>query len=139
MPVPSHKTQVTSQYGADLHWLVFLLTGQRELSIDITVEAAISRDDANSFLDTWMQAWSRKMVIANARAVIRHELAESAHRTELASIDRWKVPPREWSLDPGTTKAQNRRRDTRDGSVPQGGRVAIGIRRGTNRRSCYCA
>jgi DNA-directed RNA polymerase specialized sigma24 family protein len=96
----------TRQCAADLHWLAFLLTGERELSTELAVEAATSRDEVNPFFERWMQTWSRKMVIVNALAAIRHELAESARRTELASMDKWKAPPREWSLDPGTTKAR---------------------------------
>ena len=48
--------------AADLYWLAFLLTGRREPSIDVTLEALDVQESANSFFSTWMLAWSRRVV-----------------------------------------------------------------------------
>ena len=97
---------------ADLHWLAFLLTGRRGLSIDIATEAATSfpaqspeGGQANPYFSTWMRAWSRRVVISKALAGIQGELAASARRVKLEPDHHAALPGRDWSLDPGTTKA----------------------------------
>src|SRR5947208_500721 len=90
--------------AADLHWLAFLLTGRREVSIDIAVEAVTLHDAANPYFSTWMAAWSRRVVIAKALSAIRDELAASARRTVSARVNKAAIPTRGWALDPGTTK-----------------------------------
>src|SRR5262249_54039765 len=85
-------------------WLAFLLTGRRDLSIGIAVDTFVSQKEANRYFATWMLGWSRKIVLAKALAAIRDELAESARRMELASVNSWDGAPRDWSLGPGTTK-----------------------------------
>ena len=52
--------------AADLHWLAFLLTDSRELSIDLAVEAVTSEDGQSPYFSNWMLAWSRRVVIAKA-------------------------------------------------------------------------
>jgi hypothetical protein len=69
--------------AADLYWLSFLLTGRRDLSIEIAADAA-APDDSTPFFARWMRSWSRRIVLARALAAIQTELAESAHRTEVA-------------------------------------------------------
>jgi DNA-directed RNA polymerase specialized sigma24 family protein len=95
-----------ARHAGDLHFLAFLLTGNRETSVDIAVETVASQDAANPYFSTWMQAWSRRVVIAKALAAIRDELAVSARRTQLKRVNRPAMPPRDWSLDPGTTKVE---------------------------------
>ena len=91
---------------ADLYWLAFLLTGHRGLSIDVTLEAVAFPDEANSFFSAWMLAWSRRVFIAKALAAIRDELAASARRTASKRLEKAALPPRNWTLDRDTTKAQ---------------------------------
>ena len=92
--------------AADLYWLAYLLTGHRGLSVDATLEAVGSPDDANPFFSAWMVAWSRRVFIAKALATIREELAASARRTASERAERTALPPRNWTLDRGTKKAQ---------------------------------
>ena len=92
-------------HGADLYWLAFLLTGCRDISIDLAA-AAVSQDAENPFFDSWMRAWSRRIVISKALASICVELAESARETDLARVDRGWALPRNWSLPADTTKAE---------------------------------
>ena len=92
--------------AADLHWLAFLLTGQRDISIQIAVDAVASEDDALPAFPAWLHAWSRRIVVAQALAAVRAELAESAARTESAKPDRTAVAPRDWSLSPDTSKSR---------------------------------
>ena len=92
--------------GFRLYWLAFLLTGHRGLSADVTLEAIAFPDDANPFFSAWMLAWSRRVFIAKALAAIRDELARSARRTASKDAEKAALPPRNWSLDGDTTKAQ---------------------------------
>jgi len=89
-----------------IYWLAFLLTGRREPSIAVALEALDGPDCANSFFATWMLAWSRRVVIAKALAAIRGELAASAGRTASRRGEKAALPPRNWSLDGDTTKGQ---------------------------------
>ena len=91
---------------ANLYWLAFLLTGNPRLSVDVTLEAVASQDDANPFFSAWMLAWSRRVFIAKALAGIRDELARSARRTASKRAERVALPPRNWSLNRDTTKVQ---------------------------------
>jgi hypothetical protein len=89
--------------AVDLYWLAFLLTGHRDISIDIAADAVTSRDD-NSFFSDWIRGWQRRLVIAKAVAAVHDELADSARRTEIAGGSNGGVPSN-WSLSPDTTKA----------------------------------
>jgi DNA-directed RNA polymerase specialized sigma24 family protein len=91
--------------AANLHWLALLLTGNREVSIDIAVETIASGDVASPRFAGWMRAWSRRIVMAKALTAKRNEIAASAQRTESAPVERGSVP-RGWSLDAGTSKAR---------------------------------
>jgi DNA-directed RNA polymerase specialized sigma24 family protein len=51
-----------------------------------------------------MRGWQRRLVIANALTVIHDDLADSARRTENVHA-RSSGTARNWSLGPGTTKA----------------------------------
>lgn len=96
-----HKTKdVTS-----LYWLAFLLTGARDISIDVAADAALSQAAVNPFFATWIRAWARKIVIAKAVSAIRDELRASVHRTELARVP-GPAPLQKWSLPASTTKTQ---------------------------------
>jgi len=88
------------------YWLAFLLTGNPGLSVDVTLEAVASRDDANPFFSAWMLAWSRRVFIAKALAGIRGELARSARRTASRRAEKAVLPPRNWTLDQDTMKVQ---------------------------------
>lgn len=91
--------------AADLYWLAFLLTGRREISIDIAAEAATSEGQENAFFADWMRGWQRRLVIGKALSAIHEELAESARRTKEARVHASSLPSRNWSLSPDTKKA----------------------------------
>jgi DNA-directed RNA polymerase specialized sigma24 family protein len=91
---------------ANIYWLVFLLTGRREASIDITADVVSSTKHSNPLLPAWLGTWSRRGAITKAIGAIRGELRESAQRTELARMDREMTLPRDWPLARETTKAQ---------------------------------
>jgi DNA-directed RNA polymerase specialized sigma24 family protein len=90
--------------AADLYWLAFLLTGHRDISIDVAAAAVTSQDSANPFFEDWMRGWQRRLVIAKALTAIHDELADSARRTKIANAG-GSPTPRNWSLSPNTTKA----------------------------------
>jgi DNA-directed RNA polymerase specialized sigma24 family protein len=102
MPTVNQKNQL----AADLHWLAFLLTERRELSLDLAVEAIADEDVASPYFSTWMQAWSRRVVIAKALTAIRDELADSARRTKARRPNRPALPHRGWTLDRDTSKVE---------------------------------
>jgi DNA-directed RNA polymerase specialized sigma24 family protein len=96
----------TNTDATSLYWLAFLLTGQREASVDMAVEA-LESPEGNGFFSAWMLAWARKVVIAKALAAIRDELAASARRLASQRSRRCAAPlPRHWALDSGATKLQ---------------------------------
>jgi DNA-directed RNA polymerase specialized sigma24 family protein len=95
-----------NRHVADLHWVAFLLTGDRARSLDLTLEAVAAPDPGNSFFSTWMLAWSRRVFLSKALALVRDELAESARRTASRRVGRAAVAPRNWTLDSGASKLQ---------------------------------
>jgi hypothetical protein len=98
------KTDDTRKAAVDLYWLAFLLTGSRDISIDIASDAAASDDGANPFFTGWIRGWQRRLVIAKALTAIHGDLADSARRMEIAHASRSGMP-RNWALSPDTTKA----------------------------------
>ena len=122
-----YKREAT-QNAADLQWLATLLTGSRETGIDVTTDAAELADDPNRFFSTWMDAWSRRLVIARALTTVRADLAASARRIALSRAESSVLPPRSWVLDPGTTKSDLERALLSSRRVSQGRSSAFGFR-----------
>jgi DNA-directed RNA polymerase specialized sigma24 family protein len=91
------------QTAHDLCWLTSLLTGRREIAVDV-IQPALAGDEGAGF-SAWMHAWSRRLVIARALTAVREDLAASASRMALRSSEKSALPPRSWVLDPGTTKS----------------------------------
>lgn len=100
------ELEQANNHAADLYRLAFLLTGDRTWSLDVTLEALDSHDDAESFFSSWMLSWSRRLVIAKALAGIRDDLASSARRTASRRAEKITLPSRNWILDPNTTRVQ---------------------------------
>jgi DNA-directed RNA polymerase specialized sigma24 family protein len=96
----------SDRQASNLYWLAFLLTGNREASVQATVDA-LESSETNPFFFAWMLAWSRKVVIAKALAAIRQELAASAKRIAAARSPRCGHPvPADWTLAPGATRLE---------------------------------
>jgi DNA-directed RNA polymerase specialized sigma24 family protein len=95
-----------NERAADLYWFAFLLTGHREPSVEVTIEALDFQGGANSFFSTWMLGWSRRVVIAKALAAIRDDLAASAGQTASKQAEEAPFPSRNWVLDRDTTRTQ---------------------------------
>jgi DNA-directed RNA polymerase specialized sigma24 family protein len=81
---PEMHREDVKRSAADLYWLAFLLTGRRDISIDIAADGAVAMANENLFFAGWMRAWSRRIVIAKALAASRDDLAKSARQTKLA-------------------------------------------------------
>jgi hypothetical protein len=106
----ARNTEDIRKNASDLYWLAFLLTEHQDFSIDIAADAAaVSGDNASPFFAEWMRGWQRRLVIGRALTAIHDELSDSARRTQLARVHGLAggsaVPPRNWSLNPDTTKA----------------------------------
>jgi hypothetical protein len=93
-------------HAATLYRLAYLLTGRRRSGVDVTLEMLDSRDGADSVFSNWILAWSRKLVIAKALAGIRDDLVASGRRTASRHAEKIALPPKNWVLDPNTTRAQ---------------------------------
>ena len=97
--------QETSQHS-ELLWLAYLITGNRELSVDAVVNAA-DFDANNPFFRNWMISWSRKLVIARALADVERDMAASLERTRRLRHPRLQgFPSPQWSLDSHRDKAE---------------------------------
>jgi DNA-directed RNA polymerase specialized sigma24 family protein len=99
------NTEDIKRDAADLYSLALLLTGRRDVSVDIAADAAVSEDNPNSFFADWMRNWRRRLVIGQALTAIRDELADSARRTKQAHVDAAPTSQRDWSTGPAVTKA----------------------------------
>jgi DNA-directed RNA polymerase specialized sigma24 family protein len=88
----------------DFFWLIRLLTASRARACDLTVESSALEGDAGAYFSTWMRAWSRRVAIAKALAVIRHDLKASARRTKSMRFTEAPVLAPEWTLHPDTAK-----------------------------------
>lgn len=93
------------QSDADLQWLATLLTGRREIAVDVIQETIALANDPNGVFSAWMHAWSRRLVIARALTTVREDLAASARRTASSRAETSALPPRSWVLDQGTTRS----------------------------------
>jgi DNA-directed RNA polymerase specialized sigma24 family protein len=108
---PSVNTEATKSAedlrrdATDLYWLAFLLTGRRDVSIDIAANAALSEDYPNSFFADWMSEWRRRLVIGHAVTAIRDQLADSVRRIKKAHVDAAQTSERNWPTGPAVTKA----------------------------------
>jgi len=92
---------------SELLWLAFLLTGDRETSMDAVVKAMDVNDATNPFFRNWMISWSRKLVIARALGSVEQQMEESVRRTRERQCPRpAEMPSRDWSLDTDTDKAE---------------------------------
>jgi hypothetical protein len=96
----------TRKQAADLERLAYLLTGRRDISVEVAVEAITSQDSRSPFFTGWMQGWAKRVAIAKALTAIREELAESAGRVRMARLKSTALVPRGWTLDPNTSRAR---------------------------------
>jgi DNA-directed RNA polymerase specialized sigma24 family protein len=99
------KLEEPKQNAADLHRLATLITGRREIASNVTTEALARADDRDASFSTWMRAWSRRVVIAEALAAVREDVSASARRTTLQGAEKHAAPPPPWVLDEGTSKS----------------------------------
>lgn len=67
--------------AASHYRLAWLLTGEREASVDATLDALDAGPDPHASFAHWMSAWSRRLMIARVLTGIRGKLAQSARRT----------------------------------------------------------
>ena len=92
---------------SELLWLAYLLTGDRDISIEVLADAMNMEDAANPFFRNWMISWSRKLVIARALGAVEGEMAVSVTRTRQRRCPRGSLTPSKgWSLDPHAGKTE---------------------------------
>lgn len=84
------KVALSGAFGehcSELYWLAFLLTGDKEQSVQAFTHALEVEDAANPFLPNpffqgWLVSWARSLVIAAALGTIPSELRRSVRRVE---------------------------------------------------------
>src|SRR5215467_7677181 len=100
------KTNMIADRIFDLYWLGYLLTGDREQSVQAAIETLEMPDAANPFFESWMNTWSRKIFIAKVLGYAAAKTSESELRNRLrrlqAETGRDFMP----SIDPAAGKAE---------------------------------
>src|SRR5215831_9012698 len=68
---------------SNLYWLAYLLTGDRERSLQTVMETLELEDAANPFFENWMLKWARKIFIAKVLRPAIREAELSTLRSRL--------------------------------------------------------
>jgi len=69
----------------NLYWLAYVLTGDRELSVQAVEESLEVQNPLNPFFGSWMVTWSRKVFIAKLLSGVSAEIEASRLRTKALS------------------------------------------------------
>jgi DNA-directed RNA polymerase specialized sigma24 family protein len=98
------------EHSSELYWLAFLLTGDREQSIQACTRAFDLEDGATPVFQEFMVSWARKLVITASLATIRRELRKSmlriARSQERDSAKLDNLPSHTWISNQPTTKSE---------------------------------
>jgi hypothetical protein len=70
----------------DLYWLGYLLTGDRERSVQAVIETLEVPEVANQFFEGWMVRWSRKIFLAKVLGYVAPQTCASQLRTRLRRL-----------------------------------------------------
>ena len=70
----------------DLYRLAYLLTGDRERSVQVVIETLGAEDSANAFFDGWFVTWARKIFIAKVLGPVPLEASLPGLRTRLNEL-----------------------------------------------------
>ena len=70
----------------DFYRLAYLLTGDRERSVQAVIEALDAEDSANPFFDGWFVTWARKIFIAKVLGPVPPEASLPELRTRLNEL-----------------------------------------------------
>ena len=76
--------RIFRDHMTELYWLAFLLTGDRERSVQ-AYTGALNSDAPAPGLQKFMLTWARRLVIVAALSTIRRQLRESELRTRPAT------------------------------------------------------
>ena len=76
--------RIFEQHMTELYWLAYLITGDRERSVQAFTGALNSEAEAPAFRG-FMLSWARRLVIVEALGAIRGALREAASRTRPAT------------------------------------------------------
>ena len=88
---------------AALYRLAFLITADRDLSIELAAGALAFHHTPGLSFHGGMTGSARVLVMAEALMAIGREIAASASRTESSPAEPPQALPSAWSLDPDTT------------------------------------
>jgi len=71
---------------SDLYWLGYLLTGDREQSVQAVIDTLEMQDAANPFFESWFATWSRKIFIAKVLGYVEPKTSALELRTRLRRL-----------------------------------------------------
>lgn len=90
----------------DLYWLGYLLTGDRQRSVQAVIEIIEMPDAANPFFKNWMITWSRKIFIAKVLGYVTPETSAAELRNRLRRLQAQTGRGLIRSIDPIAGKAE---------------------------------
>lgn len=91
--------RIFTEQMSELYWLAYLLTGDRERSVQ-AFTGALNSDERPPAFQRFLRAWAKKLVIVSALGTIRRQLAESLARSRPASRSEITGLARVGSVDP---------------------------------------
>jgi hypothetical protein len=91
---------------ADLYWVAYLLTGNRDLSVQAAEQSLEFDDVGNPFFDSWIVGWSRKLFIARILESVKPELHASMLRLRSVRLQNPGRSPGNASISRFTGKAK---------------------------------
>jgi DNA-directed RNA polymerase specialized sigma24 family protein len=84
--------RVFEEHSAELYWLAFLLTGDREQGVAAFTRAVDFEEGANPVFREFMISWARKLIIAQALAGIRPQLRDSLRKLQTENWSHGPLP-----------------------------------------------
>jgi DNA-directed RNA polymerase specialized sigma24 family protein len=76
--------RIFGEHMSELYWLAFLLTGDREKSVQ-AFTGALNSDDGPPAFQQFLLSWAKRLVIVAALGTIRRQICESMLQMRLAS------------------------------------------------------
>jgi DNA-directed RNA polymerase specialized sigma24 family protein len=99
--------RIFEEHQAELYWLAFLLTGDRDHGAEAVIRTVDFTDGANPTFRGFMVSWARKLVIAEALAAIDSALRQSALRLRTPDLaEPPALPPRSWTTGQSITRRE---------------------------------
>ena len=100
------KSEKPASQVFDLYWLGYLLTGDRERSVQAVIETIEMPDAANPFFESWMATWARKICIAKVIGYVTPNMSAPELRNRLRRLQAEAGRSSKSGIDPAAGKAE---------------------------------